>query len=501
MSRKYLVLWMLFQFIQHGSFCQDLNDFESQVNTLIADGELPSLAIGVLKDGKVIYKNAFGYADVSLRTKSTVDTPYQLASLTKPITATAIMTLHQQGIIDLDDPITKYMALKKVDTTFNNPTIRQVLNHTAGLGTYFDIYYDDERVRPITFEEAWEQYGILYMAPGKISEYSNLGYGLLDHIISSSALIKYSQYIQNNIFDKLKMEDSFVVERDGVENRKLARKYGPNLETLPFVWNNTVGAGNVASSINDLMKFASFHLQNHKTDVLESENLNIMQAYREPNALFHYYEDTYYGLGWYVRENDNGQKVVWHEGGMMGASTVLKLYPKENLAIAIVTNTYTPQICRNLTDKVVSQFIKDHLPTPLNEVTEYSDVSTDPKFKGLWAGSISIQDIEVPISLSITEDGTEMSYLDFTFNSFLTDYQPLPYTTKLLLNVTNQDYFLGTGIGMMPATDVRKDTRHILSLKLFREGITLKGTIVNLAAAKREYYARPYYIELQKKVE
>lgn len=496
MFKKVFLLCLLTSSTLVFSRAQDVQKIEEQIHALLEDQTLPSLAIGVLKDGKVIYQKAFGYADVENKVKATVQTSYQLASLTKPITATAILKLHQQGLINLDDPITEYITVKKVDDSFPDPSIRQVLNHTAGLGTYFDIYYEDEAVKPTSFLEAWEKYGTIFQEPGKVCEYSNLGYGLLDYIISKAATTSYVGYLKDKLFKPLKMSGSFVMEKTTKSNPKIANKYDSSLEVLPFVWNNTPGAGNVASSVPDLLRFAAFHLQNLKTGPLDAKIIDEMQTYQAPNTLFHYYKDTYYGLGWYVMEADQGQKVVWHEGGMMGASTVLKLFPKENLAIVLLTNTHAPAICRTLTDKITSAMIPNYKPTPLNEIAEYQPVSLDTSSNGLWKGQMHIEGKKVPISLSIKNGAVEISYLDEGMRSFLTNNQPLPYTTKLFFGMLKQNYFLGTGMGELPASDNRKGRRHLLSFKLLRIGNQLKGTIVALAAADREYYAYPFYIEM-----
>ncbi len=477
---------------------QNFDQLETTIDSLISNHLLPSLAVGILKDGEVIYESAFGYADLEREIKSTIHTPYQLASLSKPITATAIMKLHCAGALDINDPITRYVSLKKVDSSFQDPTIRQVLNHTAGLGTYFDIYYEDEGITPSSFEEAWDKYGTQFHEPGKVCEYSNIGYGLLSHIISKVTPETFAQNIQTHVLQGLNMNNSLVIAKQADESQVLAKKYDHELNPLPFVWNNTPGAGNVASSIHDIMQFALLHLQNQYENVLEASAIQKMQTYRERNALFHYYQDTYYGLGWYIAADDNGQKVVWHEGGMMGASTMLKLYPKENIAIALLTNTYNPTICRVLSDQLSTILIGNYDPTPINEIAEYETVLADTTFWGSWEGTMFIDRKEVPISIEIEGQTIEVDYIDQSYQSFLTDYQPLPVHSKLLFGAVNKDYFIGTGTGELPASNKRKDLQHLLSFKLFKDGTKMTGTIVNLAAAHREYYAHPYSIQLEK---
>jgi len=495
---KYVAAAMFSTGLFFSSVAQELGLIERKIDSIITQGKIPSIAIGIFKEGKTVYGKAFGYADIEKGIRSTVKTPYQLASLTKPITATAIMKMHQLGIIDLDDHISKFIPVQKVDSTFRDPTIRQVLNHTAGLGTYFDLNYADEEIKPQTFLDAWNTYGMVFQQPGEVSEYSNLGYGLLDYIIDLKINEGYGAYLKSEIFAALEMKNTFVIESDSPEFSTVAKKYGPKREELPFIQNNMPGAGNVAASIEDLLKFGAFHLQLTEKNILSSAHLQNMQQYREPDALFHYYEDTYYGLGWYVRDSDKGQKVVWHEGGMMGASTVLKLFPKEKMAIALLTNTYAPSLLREITDSLVTEFIPKYEPTPLNEIANYQPVAKDSSFLGIWKGTIQVEGQAIPFSLNITENDSEIQYIDFGFSSFLTGYQPIPVSSKLLMGIGYKNYFLGTGVGNLPAKGIRKEFPHFLSLKLNRKGNQLIGTVVNLAAAQREYYARPYAISLKK---
>ena len=167
---------MLFTVLQ--VFGQGFQEIETRITSLVEERTIPSMVVGIYKDGAIVYQSAFGFSDVEQKVRATPQTSYQLASLSKPITASAIMELHQLGRLDIDGPITDFVKVKKVDETFKDPSIRQVLNHTSGLGTFFDIYYGDEPVPPIDFDTAWDRFGTLFHEPGTINEYSNLGYGL-----------------------------------------------------------------------------------------------------------------------------------------------------------------------------------------------------------------------------------------------------------------------------------------------------------------------------------
>lgn len=471
---------------------------EQQIKQAIRDQRIPSMAIAVAQNGKVIYRNAWGYANVNKKIKATIHTPYLLASVSKSMTATALMLLHQKGVVHLDVPITQYMAplkLKRACKNFRTPTLREVMNHTSGLGTYFDISYADETYQVDDFKTAWQKYGRLFNQPGERFEYSNLGYGLLDYIIAKYAGQSYPNFMQKQVFSLLKMPDSFV-ENSSVPSIKSAQKYGKNLTLLPSLRSNTSGAGNIYSSITDLIRFGLFHLNTSTKNV---QLYKEMQSYRNPHTFFDLYEKAFYGLGWYVQSNNQGQKVVWHEGGMMGTASMLKLFPQQKLAIAVITNTYDNAFCRQMTDALTKAILPDYSPSPIQEIAHYRAVGANTAWQGVWQGYMHITGKKIPVTLNIQAQKTTLSYPDYTFQSFLTNDQPLPYQTTLFLSMHNQQAFLGTGTGELPVASRRKEYRHILSLKLLRKKQQLSGTITMLAAAPREYYAYPFFIELEKK--
>ncbi|MEO1652827.1 MAG: serine hydrolase domain-containing protein, partial [Bacteroidota bacterium] len=493
--RSILILLMISFGLGPIGFAQESRVIDHLLDSLMNDYSVPSLALAIYKDGDVVYEKALGYSDRERQIKASIHTPYQLASLSKPITATAIMQLQEKKRINIDEPFTDYssLPLKKAQSHFETPSIRQLLNHTSGLGTYFDIYYADEERAFTNFETSWGRYGQLFQAPGRVCEYSNLGYGLLGNIISQESGQAFEDYLEAKIFKPLGMDNAQLIFADGSNQKQIAQKYDHQWQPLPFVNNNTPGAGNIAASIRDVIRFAAFHLgQLPETKVLEKASILEMQQFRDPKALYHYYENTYYGLGWYVRPDDQGKYVVWHEGGMMGASSMLKMFPRENLAIAILTNCYHPSLVRDLTDRLSALMLEAYKPSPLQEMAEYLPVSSDPHFLGLWQGVMNIEGQEIPVSLMIGKEDVQIRYLDIQAKSFLTDYQALPYQTTLLFGAVNQNYFIGTGIATLPASHLREGLRHLFSLKLLKQGRRLRGTIIHMAAAEREYYAYPY---------
>lgn len=482
----------------------DFLSLEQTIQQAIKNKEIPSAVIAIAKDDKIIYQKAFGYADINKNIKARVHTPYQLASTSKPITATAIMMLHQKGIIHIDSLITNYapeLGIKKAYPDISIPTIRHVLGHVSGLGTYFDIGYTDEKYNFDDFIKGWKKYGKIFHNPGVTYEYSNLGYGLLDHIIHKTTTKTFSDFLNKELFTPLKMNNSFVNKNSSNTNIP-AKKYTRDLLELPEVVNNTLGAGNIYSSVLDLVRFGMFHVINEKSynQILNIEARKLMQSTKHKDALYHLYEDSYYGLGWYIRPNDNGYRMVWHEGGMIGASSMLKLIPENNVVIAVITNVYNNPFCRKVTNMLSNIVLKKYQPSAINEIAAYKPVTSNPDFIGTWMGSMTINEKKIPVQLIIEADRIWLEYPDDSLSSFFTQGQPIPSITQLFFGMINNNSFLGTTSGNLPSSDLRKEYNHLLSLKLIKQKDRLSGTITAMAAASREYYAYPYAIELYKKL-
>ncbi|MTI32143.1 serine hydrolase domain-containing protein [Xanthovirga aplysinae] len=481
----------------------DFSSIEDNILKAIESKTIPSAVVAVAKDGKIIYENAFGWADVENQIKATIQTSYQLASVSKPITATGIMILNQEPGFDIHSPAEKYISplkFKSYEGVSSEVKVLDLLDHTSGLGTYFEINYDDEGVvRVDDFETAFKKYGYLFHPSGLKFEYSNMGYGLLDYIIEKQSGKSFSGFMDDELFSPLGMKNSFV----GYPNKKgltVAKKYGLNQTVLPKVRNNTRGAGNIYSSVHDLILFGMFHLKNGNSTVLNDKSIDLMHSYKNKNALYHYYDATYYGLGWYYKPDDDGFKLVWHEGGMMGISSMIKLIPEKNIAIAVILNTFNQQYCQDITNKLSRIILPDYTPEPINIIGQYKHYTSDSTFFGNWKGTIRVGNQDVPCTLKIKPDGNIIiDYLDFTLKSYFTQGNPLPHKSILTMGQVNENSFIGMFPGDLPSKDIRHEFSQFLSLKLYKIGDVLSGTVVAFAAAEREYYGYPYYIRLERK--
>jgi len=315
---------------------------ENVINA-VKKGDVPSLSIAVAKGGKIVWEEAFGWANRETRINATPHTMYSLASISKPITATGLMILVEQGKIDLKKPINDYLGDAKLtayEGTAADATVKRVLNHAAGLPLHYNFFFEDEPYpRPPT-DETIRRYGIILPPPGEIYNYSNLGFGLINYIISRISGKSFTQFMKDEVFIPLNLMHTSVDIGPGLGDYA-AEKYDGNNKPIPFYKFDHPGASALYSSAHDLVKFGMFHLKNHLSDhyaILKDETIDLMHRENDPDAPNY----QKYGLGWGLNNDDNGYRSVSHTGGMPGVNTILKLIPSENIAVVVLCNKGGP---------------------------------------------------------------------------------------------------------------------------------------------------------------
>ena len=301
------------------------------IEQLIDAGELPSVAVAVARDGQILWEGAFGWANRENLIEATPQTPYSLASISKPFTATAVMTLVERGQIALDRQANDYLGDAGITgRDAAKATVRRVLSHTAGLPPYFRPFFAS-KAPPI--EELIVRDALLSSRPGRRHIYSNLGYGILEHIIARASGTGYEEYLRREIFAPLRLESASVplalVPRAAV-------RYDTRNQALPFYDLGHRGASSVFASAHDLVRFGMFHLKERRAGnapILTNRSIDEMQRIHTPGS-----REDGYGLGWRINENRFGFRHVGHTGGMPGVTTVLSLFPAQRVVVVVLAN-------------------------------------------------------------------------------------------------------------------------------------------------------------------
>lgn len=388
----------------------DATAFDSvraRIRHLLDSTRVPSLSVAVAKGGRIVWEEGFGYADLASRTPATAATLYSMASISKPITATGLMRLAEQGKIDLDKPANDYLGEGKI-TGLAGPasaaTVRRVMSHTAGLPLHYRFFYEGGADRRPTMDEAIGRYAIVVYPPGDVYNYSNLGFGIIEQIIARASGKSYEDYMRGEVFEPLGMLMTAIGTGNGLRNA--ATRYDAALKPLPFYDFDHRGASAVYTSAHELVRFGMFHLKDHLADqtrILRDSTISMMQRRFTPG-------DTMaggYGLGWGI-DNDNGYRRVSHTGGMPGVNTTLNLYPSEDVVIVVLSNQSS-----RLPFEVSQQIAGVVLPGYAARVAETRDRNrgrTPPTFsapaelQGLWRGTIRTYQGSLPLAIVVKSD-------------------------------------------------------------------------------------------------
>ena len=452
----------------------------------------PSLAVAVAQNGEILWEEGFGWANRERRIPADAHTVYSLASISKPITATGLMVLAERGEIDLDSPINEYLGEAKLRSWVRNAddaTVRRVANHSSGLPLYYHFFCEDEPYPRPSMDETIRRYGNLVTAPGEKYQYANLGYGILDYVISRLSGKDYRDFMREEVFLPLGMTRASVHIGPGLEEYHAVR-YGRDGLPIPFYDFDHRGASAVFSSAHDLVRFGMFHLKAHLPDqkaILSDETIDEMHR---PTAEIS--DGNGYGIGWAISQNHLGYLRFSHGGGMGGVSTTLTLIPTEKIAVAVLANSSSSlphQICKEILSALLPKYAENRA---ISEAKTDESRKRASRFKpgrkliGEWSGSVHTYKGEIPIT--------------FWFKGSGDVHIKMGDQLVTLLNDVNfrQGYLSGRMIGDIGTEDANRRLYDLhLSLKL--RGQTLNGAMTSISLPGQKMgNALSHWMEIRK---
>jgi len=318
-----------------------VSNFEKEAQTLlqeaIEENQTIGIAAGFSTNGELLWQDAKGLRDAEKSIPFSPSTKTRIASITKPMTAIAILQLYERGQLHLDTPIQTYLTSFPTKKE-GNITIRQLLQHTAGIGGYKNVREQENTSYYATIEEAVNIFKDrpLVSTPGQQFNYSTYGYVILGLILEKISGMSYQTYMQANIWDKCEMNNT------GVEDSKhqvleKSRVYHKNSKGKIVAAEQTdlsdrIPGGGVYSTVEDLLKFGDAVISN---ELIKESTFSEMIS--NPNLKA---EGNGYGMGWYLYgENPNYGNVIGHNGSQTGASTFLMLLPEVKTTIIVLSNT------------------------------------------------------------------------------------------------------------------------------------------------------------------
>jgi len=284
----------------------------------------------------IVYENSFGLANIKQKDSLSKSSSFQLASVTKTFTAYAIMLLKQNGKLSYSDSLRKFFP----NFPYDNITVHQLLIHRSGLPNY--MYFADEfwrDSRNLTIDNSdvidlmIEKKPLPYYLPGRRYNYNNTNYALLASIIEKVSNKSYSEFMKDEIFTPLNMNDTYVYDKniDSVNNSQVKGYVSRKRRAENTYLNGVVGDKGIYSSVGDMNKFSRALFEG---TLVALEELG--SAYQLGNKEL--YNNDNYGYGWRVNMLPDSSKIVYHSGWWKGFRSYFIRSLTDEKTLIVLTN-------------------------------------------------------------------------------------------------------------------------------------------------------------------
>lgn len=308
------------------------------VNSYMERNGLPGSSIVIVKDGKVIYEKGYGHdAEGKPLTEKSL---MRIGSASKSFTAFSVLQLVDKGNIKLDDPVIKYLPeLTMDDARLQKVTIRQLLSHTSGIPNPTIVPPANSLKTGISRMRDWK----LMWGPGDNYRYSNPNYWILARLVEIISGMEFPQYLKQNIFIPLGMEDTISVINTGDHVEGLSRGFVTAYGTA-FPWTELeqmcAGAGGVITTAADMGKWLSMYTNEGKNE--EGESLlskSLLKESYSPQP-----GSPRYGLGWSLSSPNVKPARISHSGALSTIQAQQDIIPSSGYAVAVLLNSFTTTI-------------------------------------------------------------------------------------------------------------------------------------------------------------
>jgi CubicO group peptidase (beta-lactamase class C family) len=295
---------------------------------------IPGFSVTVAHDGKIIYSEGFGFADLEARVPAKPTTKFRIASVSKPLTAVALVKLVEQNKIDLDAPIQKYVPSFPDKGELITP--RLLAGHLGGIRHYKEgEFYIQKHYNTVLEGLSIFKDDPLVDPPGTKFHYSSYGFNLLSAAIESACAKDFLSCIHDLEFAPLGLNDTVPdqpAEIISQRSRFYVHEEDAPLQNAPYVDNSYKWAGGgFLSTTEDLAHFGSALLQ---PGFLDKDSLGLLFTSQKTKSG----EETGYGMGFSVGKSKSGQRIFHHSGGAVGGTSQLIIYPDQKLVIAMICN-------------------------------------------------------------------------------------------------------------------------------------------------------------------
>ena len=350
-----------------------LSKAEKLIESKMSQGKIPGLSVAIVKDGETLYKSGFGYANLENGEKVTSDTLFQLASNSKAFTSLGIFQLQKDGLIKLNDPVSKYIPWLKFlyNGKETDITIAEFLHHTSGISsnTIYRIPELSEGKNDAIEKTVRTLAGIeLVSKPGTEYEYATINYDVLGLLIEKASGMKYENYIQKYVLDTAGLHNTYMY-KSKADAAGLAAGYKagfllPQYYNAPWYEGNKP-AGYIISNANDMAAWLKIQMDTGNSSTLDTKLIAESQT---PNhSVIVFGKGMAYAAGWIVYNNTGTE--IFHSGSNPDFSSYILFRPDEKIGIAVLCNTNTTY-AMDIAQSLIKLF--SHSKSSYTRVTDYN---------------------------------------------------------------------------------------------------------------------------------
>ena len=458
-------------------------DIGAEIDRAVAMERVTGLAIAVLRRGQIIWERGYGWANVAQRMNVQPHTPFSLASITKPFTATLVSLLAAERGISLDAPLSSVLPAFDGDGfDTESATIRQLGAHASGLASLFEMYPWDASISSPSAEQILRDYGQRVYVPGQAYEYSNIGFAALGSLVSNWTHRDFADVLSRRLLAPLNLRDSFF----GTKLRPLdgaAIRYDELNRAIPYYVTATPPSGEIFASIRDMAKFGLFNLAPRGQPNLPANQTGWINDLYKPVLRGPGAGATTFG--WFTGQTASGIPVIFKDGGQPGVSTVMVLAPSENMGCVILTNrTDNGDFIQKLANDVMAALLPEWTAPDLSLGPSISDFNGNGEFLGNWVGTLSARAGNIKVKLTIPVNGQGMLAIG--------DSNPEPLSRLYFEGAA----LAGKSTGRIPARDVLQNQAQSLKFKLFKTGNMLAGRILAIHDSPGRLATIPFQLQL-----
>jgi CubicO group peptidase (beta-lactamase class C family) len=332
---------------QRDPYARTLKPLEKFIPEVMADWQVPGLAISIIKDGRLIYAKGFGFRDVDGQKEVTAGTLFAIGSCTKAFTSASVGMLVDEGKVDWDERVTTYLPRFKLKDDFATArmTPRDLLCHRSGLPRHDLMWYNSSATREELFSR------LQYLEPSQDFrthyQYQNLMFMTAGYLVEQLTGMTWEKFIESRIFYPLGMTDSNFSVEDSKREPDHALPYeleDKKVASVPFRNIDTIGpAGSINSNVTDMANWVLLNLSKGKFGdqaIVSEASLREIHSPQMISGRSLRYDETFYslyGMGWGMTSY-RGHVLLSHGGGIDGFTALVSLMPRDEMGLVILTN-------------------------------------------------------------------------------------------------------------------------------------------------------------------